>query len=1070
MLKINLIIVLLIVSLNIIGQSSPDLIEPPLWTYTVMGNDIGLSSMYTLDIDNDGIIETICSADKNGGYWYILEHDSLNSQYKITWTSNFSSYQITSIVVFDPDKDGIFTIGITYSNGYVVFYDGRSLEKTGDFFAATQIYLSEYGDADNDGNDEILILIYNRIILLNNLTFEEKGSFNIDDVVSDFEIGNVGNDNRNEIVLSSGKVLEYKNGLISTLWDLQLQGREIELSDVDHDNRKEIITAYGFYNIRIYDAETKNLKLDISTEYNPGNLLLQDINHDNTDEIIYSDQSLHCYNYSTRKELWEIPNPWIGVNNINVADVDGNDTLEVIWGAGWMVAGKNILYIANMINKNIIWESTHIDGPFCVVRIGDVDDDNEDEIVAVANASNDGMDGSVLFVFNAQTKTIEWQSDIGFLGYWGINNLELTDIDQDGETEIVIGERKIWVINGRTKVIESSHEGFFNEKLSGIESMAIDDINSDGIKEYIAADGNNLAIINSQTYEIEWNLALPQGGDRPSRLKIENIDSDSSKEIILCENFIYVIDAATKQVRQTVGSFYAHFDLYDTNSDGNKEIVAADMMGNIEIFDGELNQLHAYKVSDERLYGIKVTDLNKDSKPEFIAATYNKLIFIADTANKKASQEFGNGIAGHEGFITYDLDKDGKEEIIFSTFHQLIVLSSKTYACLWNDLDFFTVDPDCRGNNGSITMAVRGGAAPYQYDLNNAITDSVIFNLAPGTYYLTATDQIGCQEKASVHFKQPKLITDLTVKNITCNENGNGSAFITINEGTLPVSYQWSTGDTTANITNLTSGGYWVKTVDAKYCIVSDTFNILKDSLEINYMKENARCNGSSTGYILIFVENGEYPIQYSWSNGSTQSSIYELSAGSYHVEIVDSRNCVDSETFIITEPDKMDLSYFTTPDDPNTLTGEGNAEITEVLGGMAPYFYFWNDPLMQRTPNATNLHAGTYIVAVSDAVGCMVLDTIEVGMLTDIHAGIINKEIIYPNPAKDKLNISLTGAGLMNIEISDESGTPVKRTTHNFSEQSTMSLDLGFMLPGSYVIKLYSTKVNIHYKLLIIK
>jgi hypothetical protein len=58
--------------------------------------------------------------------------------------------------------------------------------------------------------------------------------------------------------------------------------------------------------------------------------------------------------------------------------------------------------------------------------------------------------------------------------------------------------------------------------------------------------------------------------------------------------------------------------------------------------------------------------------------------------------------------------------------------------------------PACIGfSNGTATAVVSGGSSPYTYLWSNSQTSSVINNLSPGIYTVTATDSKGCKSSAS---------------------------------------------------------------------------------------------------------------------------------------------------------------------------------------------------------------------------------------------------------------------------------------------------------------------------------
>ncbi len=55
----------------------------------------------------------------------------------------------------------------------------------------------------------------------------------------------------------------------------------------------------------------------------------------------------------------------------------------------------------------------------------------------------------------------------------------------------------------------------------------------------------------------------------------------------------------------------------------------------------------------------------------------------------------------------------------------------------------------------------------------------------------------------------------------------------------------------------------------------------------------------------------------------------------------------------------------------------KNNGEATvSVAGGTPAYNYQWNDPALQTVPAAKTLYTGTYICAVTDALGCTITDT----------------------------------------------------------------------------------------------
>ena len=62
-------------------------------------------------------------------------------------------------------------------------------------------------------------------------------------------------------------------------------------------------------------------------------------------------------------------------------------------------------------------------------------------------------------------------------------------------------------------------------------------------------------------------------------------------------------------------------------------------------------------------------------------------------------------------------------------------------------------------------------------------------------------------------------------------------------------------------------------------------------------------CNGLSDGSIDITPTGGSGVYTYLWNTGATTEDLSGLSAGTYSVVLSDTWGCLDSATFVITEP-----------------------------------------------------------------------------------------------------------------------------------------------------------------------
>ena len=130
-----------------------------------------------------------------------------------------------------------------------------------------------------------------------------------------------------------------------------------------------------------------------------------------------------------------------------------------------------------------------------------------------------------------------------------------------------------------------------------------------------------------------------------------------------------------------------------------------------------------------------------------------------------------------------------------------------------------TTDANC--TNGTASVALTGGVAPFSYLWSNGATTASISGLVMGTYTVGITDALGCVSDSSLM----GYVNQLTIINVpdvatpaTCLSS-DGSIMAFGSGGTPPYTYLWSNGATTAAITGLTSAYYYVTATDANGCL-----------------------------------------------------------------------------------------------------------------------------------------------------------------------------------------------------------------------------------------------------------
>ncbi|MBL0052473.1 MAG: SprB repeat-containing protein [Bacteroidetes bacterium] len=282
---------------------------------------------------------------------------------------------------------------------------------------------------------------------------------------------------------------------------------------------------------------------------------------------------------------------------------------------------------------------------------------------------------------------------------------------------------------------------------------------------------------------------------------------------------------------------------------------------------------------------------------------------------------------------------------------------------------FTTGQPSCGLNNGFINATVLGGTPPYLYLWSNGITLNSINNLASGTYTLTVTDSTGCTDTAEVNlFNQngPSIIVD-SITDALCT-NGNGAGYISIANGASPYSFIWNNGNTTEDLLNVPSGSYTVTVTDAASCTASISITIgINNPLQIQFTVNDAQCNASN-GSVSTNILNGTSPLQYLWSNGSTNDSLANIPAGTYILTVTDASGCSISDTVVVNATSGINATIQV---NSNVLCFGGNNGSMSAFGagGAVPYTYLWSNS--NTNQNIVTLIAGTYTVTVTDANNC---------------------------------------------------------------------------------------------------
>ena len=281
-------------------------------------------------------------------------------------------------------------------------------------------------------------------------------------------------------------------------------------------------------------------------------------------------------------------------------------------------------------------------------------------------------------------------------------------------------------------------------------------------------------------------------------------------------------------------------------------------------------------------------------------------------------------------------------------------------------------DATCaNSSDGSATVTISGGVTPYDILWENGETTETATMLPVGNTFVVVTDAAGFSAEVEIVINSIlELEIDIVdLNNASCFGTPDGSISVSAPNGTEPINYEWSNGETGNTITNIFSGTYTIIATDANGCDATlDIFITEPDDLDINQTIDMPSCNGDEDGFIMLTVNGGTSPYSFSWEDGSQNESNFNLAAGTYLTTVTDFNDCSTVISTELTEPLALDLD--------NALighpvcNGDTNGSITVTpMGGISGYDYSWSNGSTSQT--ISGLSEGEYTLTVTDSENC---------------------------------------------------------------------------------------------------
>ncbi|RVU91576.1 T9SS C-terminal target domain-containing protein [Flavobacterium columnare] len=354
-----------------------------------------------------------------------------------------------------------------------------------------------------------------------------------------------------------------------------------------------------------------------------------------------------------------------------------------------------------------------------------------------------------------------------------------------------------------------------------------------------------------------------------------------------------------------------------------------------------------------------------------------------------------------------------------------------------NEADLNPVDGQRDESQDGILQATVTGGVPFTGSDNNGLPYKYIWSkqkldgsweiwndqdataqyLNHGNYSLNVEDKNGIrlgiyvnnvisQETPVIQFMpQPsKLELQFQKSDISCSAGNNGWITAIPKGGTPPYTYEWTTGATTAQITNLIANNYFVKVVDAKGCFVQGSMLIDQpNGVVINGIVTSPTCHDGVDGSIITTVTGGTPPYTYSWSTGGNTKDIVSLTSGDYQLTVVDSKGCTYYKNFKLDNPDPIVVNL----GGNRTLCNGQQLDLDiSIPDPQAQYNWTSTQGFSSNSAKVSLTQADTYTAKVISSKGCLgedsfVLKTSNVAISSEFFLtsqAYLNDEVILIN------------------------------------------------------------------------
>ena len=548
------------------------------------------------------------------------------------------------------------------------------------------------------------------------------------------------------------------------------------------------------------------------------------------------------------------------------------------------------------------------------------------------------------------------------------------------------------------------------------------------------------------------SLGLPEGGTSGDYMSVTDFNNDGFPDILARKE-----DDLDLWVNNGNGTFTANTSFTEQATNSNKGGVLFcdfDNDGDFDIYwsDGGTNQIWLQTglnsgnftatnepaassgVTPANIDGCACADVDNNGTQDLFLNSNSGAgyLYINNTPNGGTLNFTRNNLGinvnnNGEGCAFGDYDNDGDQDLYLNVNNS----NNQLWENTTNNTDYLRVE---------LKRCLSGGL--FRDDIGaTVVLKDCGGNVLSGIRELNGGRGHGSQDAAIVHFGLP---------------SGNGTQYV------VEASFINVNGTRSVVEKVVVPSGLANQTITITDCSTSDPPGLINTTMAVtsNYNGADVTCPGANDGAAQVTLTGGLAPYTYLWdanAGSQTTDSATALTAGLYFVTVTDSAGCTFVDSIEVTDPDTIVTNALAVSNFNGSnisCNGESDGAIAVVASaGVGGFSYLW-DPNAGNSLNDTvlNLGAGSYVVTVTDANGCTIVDTatlVEPAVVTATAAIASN----YNGPS-----ISCAGGNDGAVAVAFGGGTPGYTFLWDAGTGNQTTDTAQFLMAGTYTVTVTDT------------